>query len=147
VLELGDGWCAELVFDRVRIRRAAIEASDAVEWGRTEAGAVRWDDWEFAWRLEPAGVTTREGSTAWMPPGLGVIRAAGRGDRMFPVGGTGHRSVSRLLMEARVPRSERMTYPVVLRQNQLVWLPEICRAGQTVPAEGEPSLRIDARRA
>jgi tRNA(Ile)-lysidine synthase len=147
VLELGDGWVAELVFDRLRIRqRSEVDALPSSEWGLTESGSVEWGEWQIAWRPEPAGVITREGLTTWTAPGPGEIRAVHSGDRVFPLGGVGRRSVHRLLMEARVPRSERAGYPVLMQGSDLVWVPGVCRAARAVPSPGEVALRIDARR-
>ncbi|MBI4500391.1 MAG: tRNA lysidine(34) synthetase TilS [Gemmatimonadetes bacterium] len=147
VLELGAGWHAETAFDRLRIQRAGHTAPESEAWGATNQGSVRWGGWQFSWRAEPAGAAVRGGLTTWVPPGVGEIRAAASGDRIFPLGGVGRRSVSRLLMEARVPRSERLAYPVLSRGQSLLWVPAVCRAAQIVPRPGEASLRIDAHRA
>jgi tRNA(Ile)-lysidine synthetase-like protein len=137
---------AELVFDRLRIHQRPESASPpASEWGATDSGAVEWGEWEISWRPEPAGVITREGLTTWVARGPGEIRAVHHGDRVFPLGGVGRRSVHRLLMEARVPRSERTAYPVVMQGSELVWIPGVCRAARAVPSPGEIALRIDAR--
>jgi tRNA(Ile)-lysidine synthase len=147
MLELGDRWIAELVFDRLRIRRRSEpESPPSSEWGATDSGAVEWGEWQISWRREPAGVATREGLTTWVAREPGEIRAVHSGDRVFPLGGVGRRSVHRLLMEARVPRSERTAYPVVVQGSDLVWVPGVCRAANAVPFPGEISLRIDARR-
>src|SRR6185295_9983156 len=145
-LELGQGWCAEVVFDRLRIRRASgASQPEQIAWGSTEAGSVAWGDWKIAWRVEPAGESDRAGFTTWVIPGTGEIRAPHEGDRVFPLGGVGRRSVHRLLMEARVPRSERAAYPVVVRGPELLWVPGVCRAAGALPRPGETALRIDAR--
>ncbi len=148
VLELGDGWEAALVFDRLRIeRRPRLESPRPIEWGATDAGSVDWGDWEISWRPEPAGVSSRSGLTAWVSMGPGEIRAAHGGDQLFPLGGVGRRSVHRLLMEAKVPRSERVEYPIMVRGPDLLWIPGVCRAAASVPSPGEVALRIDARHA
>ncbi|MBI2535470.1 MAG: tRNA lysidine(34) synthetase TilS, partial [Gemmatimonadetes bacterium] len=72
--------------------------------------------------------------------------AAAVGDRLVPLGGSGHRAVSRLLMEARVARGVRRRYPVVLRGDGLVWVPGVCRAQAAVPDPGAAALRLEARR-
>lgn len=100
----------------------------------------------LAWRREraPAAVP-REGWTTWLAAGSLAVRARRTGDRVVPVGGVGRRKVTRLLMEARVPRSARAAYPVVTSDGEVVWLPGVCRAAARVPAPGAEAVRIDAR--
>jgi tRNA(Ile)-lysidine synthase len=148
VLELGDGWRAELVFDRLRfLRLSPAETLQPIEWGASEQGSVEWAGWEIAWRPEHAGTSIRGGLTTWMHHGRGEVRGAQDGDRVFPLGGVGRRSVHRLLMEARVPRSERAMYPVVTQGAELLWIPGVCRTSTALPVRGAPALRVDARHA
>src|SRR2546422_8361041 len=55
------------------------------------------------------------------------------GDRVSPLGGVGRRPLRRLLMEARVPRSERGRYPVVARGETILWVPGVCRSAADLP--------------
>ncbi len=147
VLELRDGWVAEIVFDRLRIRPAStVTEPPTVAWGGGETGLARWQDWIFSWRPETAGAAERSAAVTWVSRGAGEIRAMRPGERLFPLGGVGHRRVSRVLMEARVPRSERRTYPLVVRGERVVWIPGVCRAADEMPEPGESALRIEARR-
>ncbi len=66
------------------------------------------------------------------------------GDRIRPFGGVGRRRVSRVLMEGRIPRSERAAYPLVTRGGQVIWLPGLCRSDAAVPSVGEPAIRLEA---
>jgi tRNA(Ile)-lysidine synthase len=147
VAELGQGWVAEVSFGRVRIGAAGAAARTApLEWGATGQepdGRVVWGAWEVHWRAEAAGAASRQGWRTWVTPGRGVVRPLARGDRLVPLGGVGHRSASRLLMEARVPRSARASYPVVARGTEILWLPGVCRSAAQVPPAGEPALRLD----
>lgn len=150
LLQLGRDWVAEVTFDRVRILRRcrpAVLPSSAV-WGEGEAGSVRWGDWELCWRPERAGRPSRRESWTWVTRASepGGIRAARAGDRLLPVGGTGHRPLRRLFMEARVPATDRVTYPVLVRGTDIVWVPCVGRAAVHVPEPGAPALRLDARR-
>ena len=146
--ELGDGFVAEVSFGRLRLSRAVDQAPpQPAEWGRDREGRLTWGAWELAWRPEPAGVSRRAGWTTWVDPGGGgVIRAAAAGDRLRPLGGTGHRAVSRILMEARVARRLRRRYPVLLHGDRLVWVPGVCRAQVAVPQAGAAAVRLEARR-
>ncbi|MGH7700376.1 MAG: tRNA lysidine(34) synthetase TilS, partial [Gemmatimonadales bacterium] len=59
------------------------------------------------------------------------------------LGGVGRRAVRRLLMEARVPRSERAAYPVLARGETILWVPGICRSGADLPPPGTRAMRVD----
>jgi tRNA(Ile)-lysidine synthetase-like protein len=86
----------------------------------------------------------RSGFSTWVAASPGEIRSVRRGDRIKPLGGPGRRAVHRVLMEARVPRSERDRYPVLVRDGQIIWVPGVCRAAADIPDPGTPALRIDA---
>lgn len=147
VLQLGKGWEAELAFDRVRISRGRgdDEAPTEVLFGDEEIGRVRWRRWSVSWHREAAGRAARESFTTWITPGTVSLRAPAASDRLRPLGGTGRRKVRRLLMEARVPVRERDRYPLVVRGDDVLWVPGICRSGTEVPDPGEPALWIEAR--
>jgi tRNA(Ile)-lysidine synthase len=143
-LSLGDGVACEVAFESLiltRGRRApAARLLDAA------GGEARFGRFALAWRKEPApAVVPRIGWTTWLPAGALGVRAARPGDRMVPIGGVGRRKVTRLLMDARVPRMDRAVYPVVTSGGLVVWLPGICRAAARVAAPGTEAVRIDAR--
>jgi tRNA(Ile)-lysidine synthetase-like protein len=103
---------------------------------------VAWHGWELRWQSESAGQTVRQSFTTWVTPGTGTVRAPAAGDRIVPLGGVGRRRVRRLLMEARVPFRERGSYPVLVRESEVLWIPGICRSGEYYPADerrGRPS--------
>jgi tRNA(Ile)-lysidine synthetase-like protein len=144
-MELGGGFEAEVSFDRVRIAGAVPrEAASAVSLGVPDHGAVQWGSWTFTWRTEAAEETTRESAETWVTTGTLTVRGVGQGDRLIPLGGVGRRKVRRLLMEARVPMTERGAYPVLVRGSHVLWLPAVCRSRADIPRAGEPALRIRA---
>lgn len=144
-MELGSGWLAETAFDRLRIYRPSARPSE-VDWGGADHGELRWGGWSIAWSRDAAGRGRRDATTTWMTPGAGIIRGLLPGDRIRPLGGVGRRKVRRVLMEARIPRSERHSYPLVVRDGDILWIPGICRSDAALPNPGEPALRLDARR-
>jgi tRNA(Ile)-lysidine synthase len=151
-LELGEGWAAETVFDRLRLLAPAIAGAGAVtvparvSWGRGDAGEASWGGWGIKWRREAASPVERGSWTTWVRGEGGEVRAAEPGDVMCPVGGIGRRPVRRLLMEARVPRAERVRYPLVVQRGRVLWIPGVCRGSEAVPRPGEPAVRLDVRR-
>jgi len=145
-LALGGGWTAEVAFDRLRVARAHATDDGAVERmvpagerGSAVFGAFRidWSPGAAPARIERAAWTTWVDGPGW------ELRAPAKGDELLPLGGVGHRPVRRLLMEARVPRSERGRYPVVARGETILWVPGICRSTDGVPAPGTKAVRLD----
>lgn len=144
-LDLGEGWHAELVFDRVRILRASErqDPGGARELCGDE-GALRFGTWQLQWRREVAGRIERRSLVTWAPVHHLAIRAWMPGDRMVPLGGVGRRKVRRLLMEARIPFRERRTYPLLVRGDEILWIPGVCRSAVATPDPGAPALRVEA---
>jgi tRNA(Ile)-lysidine synthase len=143
-LLLADGVASEAAFDRLVVtRHASVPAARALD---AAVGEVAFGRVVLAWRREnaPADVP-RGGWTTWLETGSLGVRVSRPGDRVLPVGGVGRRRVTRLLMEARVPRSERAAYPVVTSGGEVVWLPGVCRAQTRIPRPGAEAVRIDAR--
>ncbi len=145
VMELGVGFEAEVSFDRVRIASAMThEVSSAVALGSSDHGSVQWGAWTFTWRTEAAAETTRKGADTWVTDGSLTVRGVDPGDRLVPLGGVGRRKVRRLLMEARVPMTERGAYPVLVRGGHVLWVPGVCRSRTDVPPTGESAVWIRA---
>jgi tRNA(Ile)-lysidine synthase len=148
-LSLGDGWTAEVAFDQLRVTRGGgggskIECALERILPSGEQGHARFGDFEIRWspaaapdRIERATWTTWVDGAGW------ELRAPVAGDALVPLGGVGHRPLRRLLMEARVPRSERARYPVVSRGETILWVPGICRSADAVPAPGTRAVRLD----
>jgi tRNA(Ile)-lysidine synthase len=146
-LPLGAGWSAEVAFDRLCVTRGAgEEIGGALERVSPsgERGSARFGEFEIAWSPATAPARIERATwTTWVDGSVWEVRAPGRGDALVPLGGTGHRPLRRLLMEARVPRSARPRYPVVSRGETILWVPGICRSAEGVPAPGTRAVRLD----
>ncbi len=143
-LVLAEGVASEAAFDRLVVaRRSSIPPARRLE---ATSGEVAFGPLVLVWRSEtaPADVP-RSGWTTWLPAGSLGVRVSRPGDRVLPVGVVGRRKVTRLLMDARVPRSARAAYPVVTSGGEVVWLPGVCRAAARIPRPGAEAVRIDAR--
>src|SRR6266571_918081 len=155
-LPLGRGWGAEVAFARLRVtREIGCAAEQVVATG--QRGSAVFGDFQVAWspgaapaRLERSDWTTWIGGGERGAGGAGGTGGAGwevrrprRGDRLIPLGGVGQRPLRRLLMEARVPRSDRATYPVVARGETILWVPGICRSADDLPQPGTSAVRLD----
>jgi tRNA(Ile)-lysidine synthase len=148
-LSLGGEWWAEVVFDRVRVSRAGarevekdlevVEVGEEKQQGRAEFGAfhVEWSPDAAPERLSRGDWTT------WIAGGDWQVRPLRPGDRVVPLGGVGRRQVRRMLMEAQVPRGDRVGYPVVARGETILWVPGICRSAAELPRPGTRAVRVD----
>ncbi len=144
---LGGGWRAELAFGRVRIVPDAPPSGfPAREVGREAAGVAACGPRRLRWSRELAPEwIPRDGWTSWFIPGAYTLRAWTAGDQLRPLGGVGRRLAVRCLQDARVPRTDRATWPVLTAADHgpLVWIPGICRAEEALPRPGSEALRID----
>ena len=64
------------------------------------------------------------------------------GLRMRPSGGRGSRKLQDILVDARVPREERDSWPLVFAGDRLAWVPGIAVDADLEKVAGEPSLHV-----
>jgi tRNA(Ile)-lysidine synthase len=142
-LALGDGLVAEVAFDRLRVWRPGPEPAEATLDGAR--GSCDFGRYRLCWRRQKAPRRMeREAWTTWFDAGPLAVRPVEEGDRLVPLGGAGRRKVSRLLMEAKVPRGERAGHPILLGAGgDVVWVPGVCRGAAAVPAPGASAMRVD----
>ncbi len=146
VAELGAGCAAELSFGRLRLFRGPAHP---VAWAPVlltgQSGNVQAGGWRVSWRREPApDRLERNQLSSWFEEGPYTVRPWRAGDLLRPLGGTGRRLVVRCMQDARIPRSQRASWPVVEAGGRIVWVPGVSRSADRVPAPGAPALRIDA---
>ena len=146
-VSLGDGWTAEVAFDRLRVARGGdADVGCALErvLPAGEQGNARFGGFEIHWSPAAAPAQIERATwTTWVDGSDWEVRVPAPGDALVPLGGVGHRPLRRLLMEARVPRSERARYPVVARGEAILWVPGICRSAAGLPAPGTRAVRLD----
>ena len=142
-LLLADGWMAEVAFDRLRITRVIPDATiEVVPTG--ERGSAVFGEFRVAWAPDPAPARLpRTDWTTWIAGANWEVRPPRPGDRLVPLGGIGRRPLRRMLMDARVPRSDRSGYPVVARGETILWVPGICRSADDLPRPGTRAVRVD----
>ena len=64
------------------------------------------------------------------------------GLRMRPAGGRGSRKLQDILVDARVPREDRDSWPLVFAGDRLAWVPGIAVDADLVSVAGEPALHV-----
>lgn len=140
---LGGGWVTEVAFDRLRVFKAARgAAADMV--ATAGQGSTSFGDYQVEWSSGPAPARLERSEwTTWIAGGDWELRPPRSGDRLVPLGGVGRRQVRRLLMEARVPRSDRAGYPLVARGETILWVPGVCRSAAALPQPGTPAVRVN----
>jgi tRNA(Ile)-lysidine synthase len=84
-----------------------------------------------------------DSNAAHLRPGV-QVRVGFRqpGLRMRPSGGTGSRKLQDILVDARVPREERDSWPLVFAGDRLAWVPGIAVDADLAGVAGEPSLHV-----
>jgi tRNA(Ile)-lysidine synthase len=76
-----------------------------------------------------------------------TVRFAREGDRMRPFGMTGHKKLSDLFIDARIPRRERWRTPVVESGGEIVWVVGVAIGeGARVRAGNGEVIRLAASR-
>jgi tRNA(Ile)-lysidine synthase len=144
MVPLGQGWRAELAFDRLRLLPAAPSGWYQLVVQGTE-GTAEWGEWRLRWRTESAPARqARAGLIAWFRPEPLGVRGWVPGDRVHPLAGAGRRLVVRCFQDARVPRSRRTRWPVLTGGESVVWVPGVCRSDALLPSPGAEALRVDA---
>ncbi len=142
---LGGSWMAELTFGRLRIYRPAADPSGPSWSLEGESGQREWGRWNFRWfRAVAPDHQERTALTAWFPLQPLAVRAWTPGEKVRPLGGTGRRLVVRCFQEVRVPRSRRQYWPVLAQNEEIIWIPGVCRSDVQLPSRGSEALRVDA---
>jgi len=141
--DLGQGWRFELSFGRLCVvGPIRLPPPEGLTLNSPE-GQATWGPWRVTWSSEVAPARQpRDGRTAWFIPRTLALRAWRPGDRIAPLAGQGHRLAVRCFQDARVPRSERATWPMLEGEGGLAWIPGVCRSSLLLPAPGTPAVRV-----
>jgi tRNA(Ile)-lysidine synthase len=122
-----------LIVRRARDSRTAVPGDAA----QPLHGSVRLG----TWRLRPAGAIGKDSWSAVLPAGRALsVRAWRPGDRMRGEGRAAARRVKRWLADAHVPADRRAGWPVVLADDEIVWIPGVRRGHAATDRSGRPGL-------
>jgi tRNA(Ile)-lysidine synthase len=139
-LDLGGGLRAIVEYGTLRFSRAPEQAvPDPVS--LPVPGRARFGEWELEARVgAPGDVSVR---------GLGpllTVRAWQEGDRMRPAGLGGTKTLQDLFTDRKVPRALRRSLPVVVSQEEIVWVAGVAVEERYAAAEGDPgAVGLSAR--
>jgi tRNA(Ile)-lysidine synthase len=142
---LGGDWIGELAFGRLRLCRQASSIMPGLLALEGQSGEATWGPWRFRWAPAVAPEhQERAGLTAWFSSDSLLVRAWSAGEKLKPLGATGRRLVVRCFQEMRVPRSRRELWPVVTKDQQIIWIPGVCRSDVQLPSRRSEAVRVDA---
>ena len=80
---------------------------------------------------------------AHLRPGLDLhLGLRQPGLRMRPVGGRGSRKLQDIFVDARVPREERASWPLVFASGRLAWVPGIAVDADLASRSGQPAMHV-----
>jgi tRNA(Ile)-lysidine synthase len=139
-LDLGGGLRAVVEYGTLRFTRAPEEAvPDPV--ALTVPGRARFGSWE----VEATPGAPGDVSVAGVGGGL-TVRAWREGDRMRPVGLGGTKTLQDLFTDRKVPRALRHTLPVVVSDNEIVWVAGVAVDERfAAPGDGGDLVGLSAR--
>ena len=142
-IPLSGGWRLEALRGELMLRRSPAREAEAVV--LPSSGSVEWGEFRFtvAERLEPDDEWGADVTGA----GPVVVRRWRAGDRLAPAQGQGRRRVTRYLSDAKLGGSERVSWPVVLQGEEIVWIPGVRRSDAATARSGRPVRRYLCERA
>lgn len=133
-IHLAGGW--QVVRSRDAFELRALHASSPAAEVLAVDRRVRWGDWSF----RPSSKPVRHAAmSAWLPgQGSLSVRAWRPGDSMAGRTGGRRRKVKELLSRAGITGHERKDWPVVLADDEIVWIPGV-RLADAANAQSGPS--------
>jgi len=133
-IQLAGGWQVIRSRDTFELR-TLHDTSPAAEALATDR-RVKWGNWSFRPSSKPAD---HGAMAAWLPgQGSLSVRAWRPGDSMAARAGGRRRKVKELLSRAGITGYERRTWPVVLADDEIVWIPGV-RLTETAAAQSSQS--------
>jgi tRNA(Ile)-lysidine synthase len=150
-IQLSGGYEAVLHRGTIRLRRARVAATPGM--ARAMTDALSFGGWRFR-RVDGTEVSRERGPDALWTVALPADRALTvrewrPGDRMTPLGASTPRRVKGLLRDAGIDRASRIGWPVVLADDEIVWIPGVRRSSAATARSGRPVVlfhcdRIDS---
>ena len=134
-IPLSGGWRLEAAHGTYILRRAVV-ATNAPDGTLPTVGALVWGDFRF--RACTEDVPSSVWSASIAGSAHGVVRAWRAGDRLEPAAGQPRRRVTRYLSDVGVTGADRRGWPVVVADEQVVWIPGVRRSDAATDRSGRP---------
>jgi tRNA(Ile)-lysidine synthase len=133
---LAGGWEVVRARDALQLRASGLVLPG--ECALSPSLEVQWGAWSF----RPSTDVGADAWTAWLPiDGTLTVRPWRAGDVLTPTGRSGRqRKVKHLLSKAGVNGHERASWPVVLWEGDVVWVPGVSRSDAATARSGRPVL-------
>jgi len=110
-------------------------------------GVVRFGDWRFRPVATLDGESSEDLWVSDLPTDRSLsVRAWRPADRMRPRVGGAARRVKRFFGDARIPGTSRVGWPVVLADDEIVWIPGVRRSDAASERSGRPVVRYACER-
>ena len=137
-IQLAGGWEIIRSRDAFQLRASAEVRREGEREFLAGDRALRWREWSFRPSTEPP----RNDAMSAVLPASGTlsVRAWRAGDAMRVRSGAPPRKVKLLLSRAGITGHERMGWPVVLLDDEIVWIPGVRRGDAATARSGRPGL-------
>ncbi|MEP7000760.1 MAG: tRNA lysidine(34) synthetase TilS [bacterium] len=134
-MPLAGGWCLEAGRESYVLQKT--KAPRELEVARLpETGSLDWGGFRF--RVSDAPTSSSLWTASIAESVGGVVRAWSAGDRLEPAAGQPRRRVTRYLSEVGVTGSDRTGWPVVVADDEVVWIPGVRRSDAATDRSGRP---------
>ncbi len=152
VLTLPGGWRVKRTSGMLEVVSEKVECIAPPETPIPVPGMVSWGRYTITASFGGSIDRSRQNLGAWpaictlsarVLSGKGLtVRGRREGDRMAPYGLAGTRKLQDVFTDAKIPVAERDTYPVVVCEDEIVWLPGYRIAAPYAVRDGEQCLRL-----
>ncbi|MBR0458996.1 MAG: tRNA lysidine(34) synthetase TilS [Victivallales bacterium] len=144
LVPLNDSTAIAISSDGLRLHCPETPAFAPFAWNWREQPCVRAGNYLLTAGEPPSdAIAVERFSLAEMPPVL-EIRTWQHGDRMRPFGSEHEIKLQDLFTNAKLPKHLRSTIPILLANQQIIWLPTVRRANFAPLLPGQPSLTLAA---
>jgi tRNA(Ile)-lysidine synthase len=134
-MPLAGGWCLEAGRDNYILYKCKAPLELVVA-RLPVTGSLDWGGFRF--RVSDS-LTSASPWTASISESIGgVVRAWSAGDRLEPAAGQPRRRVTRYLSDVGVTGSDRAGWPVVVADDEVVWIPGVRRSDAATDRSGRP---------
>lgn len=125
-----------------QVSKRTLTAPGALEFGGWHMEACRVDD------ASPKKFSNSGNGVAYIPcDGMMVVRYARDGDRMQPFGMEGHKKLSDVFIDRKIPKRKRATTPVVEVDGEILWVVGVAASEKSRIHEGAQNVvRLTATR-